>query len=202
MIQKTSLYDKHLDLDAKIVPFSGFEMPVNYSNGILHEYNSVRNKCGLFDVSHMGQFFIYGDGAYEFLQKITINDVSKLKVYDAQYSAMCNIEGGIIDDLILYKKTDGYYMVVNAGNIDKNFEWLSKNITSNVYIENESADTSLIAIQGPDSRTVLSKITDADLHIKFYSYTETASRLWHCIGYTFKVTCMGGHGNSGGSHGN
>ena len=172
MTQKTSLFNKHINLDAKIIPFSGFEMPVNYSKGILHEYNAVRNKCGLFDVSHMGQFFIHGEGAYDFLQKTTINDVSKLKLFDAQYSAMCNPKGGIIDDLILYKKPDGYYMVVNAGNIDSNFEWLNNNIIDNVSIENQSSQTSLIALQGPDSRNILSKISDSNLHIKFYSYTD------------------------------
>ena len=172
MIKKTSLYNRHLNLKAKIIPFSGFEMPVNYDKGILHEYNSVRNLCGIFDVSHMGQFYIYGDKSYEFLQMITINDVSKLKNYDAQYSAMCNVNGGIIDDLILYKKPKGYFMVVNAGNIDKNIKWLNHNIIDNVIIEDQSADTSLIAIQGPKCREVLSKITNADLSIKFYSYQD------------------------------
>ena len=140
MINKTSLYNKHLELDAKVIPFSGFEMPVSYSKGILNEYNAVRTKCGIFDVSHMGQFFIYGNKAYEFLQKMTINDVSKLDVYDAQYSAMCNIDGGIIDDLILYRKPNGYYMVVNADNIDKNIKWLKSNIIDNVCIENQSSN--------------------------------------------------------------
>ena len=172
MTQRTSLYNRHLNLSAKIIPFSGFDMPVNYANGIFHEYNVIRSKCGIFDVSHMGQFSIYGDKSYEFLQNITINDISKLKVYDAQYSAMCNIGGGIIDDLILYKKPDGYYMVVNAGNIDKNINWLYDNMIDNVQIENQSSDTSLIAIQGPDSRKILSKITDSDLYIKFYSYID------------------------------
>ena len=139
MIHKTSLYSKHLGLNAKMIPFSGFEMPVSYSKGILHEYNSVRYRCGVFDVSHMGQFFIHGDKAYDFLQMVTINDVSKLDNYDAQYSAMCNHKGGIIDDLILYKKPGGYLMVVNAGNIDKNFNWLKDNIINNVKIENQSS---------------------------------------------------------------
>jgi len=172
MTQRTSLYNRHLDLNAKIIPFSGFDMPVNYRNGILHEYNIVRSKCGMFDVSHMGQLSICGDKSYDFLQNVTINDVSKLKVYDAQYSAMCNTDGGIIDDLILYKKPNGYYMVVNAGNVDKNLKWLSNNIADNVQIENQSSETSLIAIQGPDSRKILSEITDSDLYIKFYSYTD------------------------------
>ncbi len=172
MSQKTSLYNHHLNLGAKIIPFSGFEMPVNYSKGILHEYNSVRNNCGIFDVSHMGQFFIYGSNCYDFLQKMTINNINQLKDYDAQYSAMCNYNGGIVDDLILYKKPNGYFMVVNAGNIDKNLQWLNDNIIDNVTIEDRSLETSLVAIQGPNSREFLSKITDSDLNIEFYSYTD------------------------------
>ena len=172
MAKKTCLYNNHKNLGAKIIPFSGFEMPVNYSKGILSEYSSVRDNCGLFDVSHMGQFFIHGDKAYDFLQRLTINDVSKLNNYDAQYSAMCNEIGGIIDDLILYRMPKGYFMVVNAGNIDKNFKWLNNNIIDNVIIDNKSSDISLLAIQGPNTRKFLSKITDADLHFKFYSYID------------------------------
>ena len=172
MTKKTSLYNHHLNLGAKIIPFSGFEMPVNYSKGILHEYQTIRNDCGMFDVSHMGQFFIYGDRACDFLQNMTINNVSKLNNYDAQYSAMCNDKGGIVDDLILYKKPDGYFMVVNAGNINKNFDWLNKNIIKDVVIDNISSDISLIAIQGPKTRKYLSQITDSNLDIKFYSYTK------------------------------
>ncbi len=172
MTKKTSLYNHHLNLKAKIIPFSGFEMPVNYNKGILHEYNTIRNDCGIFDVSHMGQFFIYGDNSYDFLQKVTINDVSKLAEYDAQYSAMCNKNGGIIDDIILYRKPNGYFMVVNAGNINKNFQWLNDNIIDDVIIEDKSLDISLIAIQGPNTRKFLSKITEADLHMKFYSYAN------------------------------
>jgi len=172
MTKKTSLYNHHLELGAKIIPFSGFEMPVNYTKGILNEYNAVRNNCGIFDVSHMGQFSISGSKSLDFLQNMTINNVSKLSNYDAQYSAICNHDGGIIDDLILYKQPDGYFMVVNAGNIDKNFEWLNSNVIDNVIIENKSSDISLIAIQGPNTRKFLSKITDADLNIKFYSYID------------------------------
>ena len=114
MNKKTSLYNNHLKLGAKIIPFSGFEMPVNYDKGILSEYQAVRNNCGMFDVSHMGQFFIHGANSCDFLQEMTINNVSNLNDYDAQYSAMCNREGGIIDDLILYKQPNGYFMVVKG----------------------------------------------------------------------------------------
>jgi len=172
MTKKTSLYNHHLKLGAKIIPFSGFDMPVNYPKGILSEYNTVRNNCGIFDVSHMGQFFIHGNKACEFLETVTINDVSSLNNYDAQYSAMCNENGGIIDDLILYKRPDGYFMVVNAGNINKNLDWLMSNITNDVIIEDQSLETSLIAIQGPNTRDFLSKITKTNLAIKFYSYSD------------------------------
>jgi len=171
-MKKTSLYDQHLSLGAKIIPFSGFEMPVNYSKGILHEYKSVRNNCGIFDVSHMGKFYIHGEKTLKFLQKVTINDVSRLNNYDAQYSAMCNENGGIIDDLILYKKPKGFFMVVNANNIKKNFKWLNDNKTNNIIIEDQSSQISLIAIQGPNTREVLSKITNANLNIPFYSYID------------------------------
>ena len=172
MNKKTSLYNNHLKLGAKIIPFSGFEMPVNYDKGILSEYQAVRNNCGMFDVSHMGQFFIHGANSCDFLQEMTINNVSNLNDYDAQYSAMCNREGGIIDDLILYKQPNGYFMVVNAGNINKNFDWLNKNIINDVTIENQSSEISLIAIQGPNTRKFLSQITNSNLNIKFYSYTK------------------------------
>ena len=102
--QKTALYDSHLSLGAKMVSFAGFEMPISYSKGIQSEYFSVREKAGIFDVSHMGEFIIRGENAFEYLQKVTINDVSKLKIGDAQYSAMCYENGGIVDDLIQKKR--------------------------------------------------------------------------------------------------
>lgn len=172
-IKKTSLWDRHIAAGAKMVPFCGYEMPINYPDGINAEHNIVRNAVGLFDVSHMGEFIIQGPGALEFLQNVTINDVSKLEVNDAQYSAMCYDDGGIVDDLILYRKPDGYFMVVNASNIEKDFNWLKKHIPAGVTLENKSDEFSLIAIQGPRSRDVLSAITDTDLNLKFYSYTDT-----------------------------
>ena len=169
---KTALYDIHVELGAKIVPFAGYEMPVTYPNGIQAEHQAVRNSAGMFDVSHMGEFWITGDGALDFLQHVTINDVSKLEVGDAQYSAMCYEDGGIVDDLILYRKPDGYFMVINASNIDKDLEWLIKHKSENVNIENYSEQYSLVALQGPKSREILSQFTDADLNLKFYSYVD------------------------------
>ena len=135
---KTALYDIHVELGAKIVPFAGYEMPVTYPIGIQTEHHSVRNSAGMFDVSHMGEFWITGEGSLEFLQHVTINDVSKLEIGDAQYSAMCYEDGGIVDDLILYRKPDGYFMVINASNIDKDLDWLVEHKPKNVKIENHS----------------------------------------------------------------
>ena len=169
---KTALYNIHVELGAKIVPFAGYEMPVTYPYGIQNEHHAVRNSVGMFDVSHMGEFWIYGDDSLEFLQYMTINDVSKLEVGDAQYSAMCYEDGGIVDDLIIYRKPDGYFMVINASNIDKNLEWLLKHKPENVNIENHSDQYALVALQGPKSREILSQFTDADLNLKFYSYVD------------------------------
>ena len=169
---KTALYDIHVEMGAKIIPFAGYEMPVTYPNGIQAEHQAVRNSSGMFDVSHMGEFWITGEGALDFLQYMTINNVSKLEVGDAQYSAMCYDDGGIVDDLILYRKLDGYFMVVNASNIDKDLKWLTEHKPETVNIENYSEKYSLVALQGPQSRNVLSKFTSTDLNLKFYSYVD------------------------------
>ena len=173
-MKKTSLYDSHIKLGAKLVPFYGYMMPVSYSNGIQSEYYAVRENSGLFDVSHMGEFVISGLGAKDFLQKITINNVDKLQIGDAQYSAMCYDDGGIVDDLILYRTPTGYFMVVNASNIEKNFNWLNQHIDNDVSIENVSDAYSLIALQGPKSREILSNYTNTDLKMPFYSYKESS----------------------------
>ena len=162
-IKETVLYNVHVELGAKLVPFGGYTMPASYPEGIQAEYFSVRKEAGLFDVSHMGELFISGNGAEEFLQRMTINDVSKLQEGYAQYSAMCYPDGGIIDDLILYRKADGYFIVVNASNIQKDFEWLNQYISDNVCLENVSQKYSLIALQGPKTREILSKFTDEHL---------------------------------------
>ena len=170
--KKTALFDNHLSLNAKMVSFGGFEMPISYAGGIQSEYFSIRKNVGIFDVSHMGQFIISGKSALEYLQQITINDVAKLKVGDAQYSAMCYADGGIVDDLILYRKSSSYLMVVNAANIKKDFDWLSQNLLDDVHLEDISSDICLIALQGPKSRKILSKITDIHLEMPFYTFKE------------------------------
>ena len=171
-IRKTVLNDSHKNLGAKLVNFGGFQMPISYSEGIQSEYFSVRNNVGIFDVSHMGEFFITGNGAEKFLQYLTVNNVAKLNSGQAQYSAMCYPDGGIIDDLILYKKVDGYLMVVNASNIAKDFNWLNSNMMPAVTIENISNSLSLIAIQGPESRKILNKFSNIELDFPFYTFKD------------------------------
>ncbi len=191
-IKETVLYNAHVELGAKLVPFGGYTMPASYPEGIQAEYFFVRKEAGLFDVSHMGEFFISGNGAEEFLQRMTINDVSKLQEGYAQYSAMCYPDGGIIDDLILYRKPEGYFIVVNAANIQKDFEWLMQNVINEVNVENQSDTFSLIALQGPQSRKILSKLTNINLKMPFYSYEDGI-----VCGYSVMVSRTGYTGELG-----
>ncbi len=170
---KTSMYNKHKNLNAKILPYAGYLMPINYSKGIQNEYNAVRNDVGVFDVSHMGQIFIKGENVLKFIQKIAVNDASILRDGDAQYSAICNDSGGILDDVIVYKLTDDkFLLVVNASNCLKIFDWLNKNNKYDCHILNKTNDLSLIAVQGPNSRNIIEKILDCSLNIDFYKHKE------------------------------
>ena len=155
--KKTILYDSHKTLKAKLVPFSGFWMPLQYSS-IVKEHHHVRQKCGIFDVSHMGEFIVSGQNAEKFLQMVTTNDVTVLKPGKVQYSAFCNNLGGVIDDLLVYHLGDYYMLVVNASNIDKNFKWLYSQLIDGVSLENHSGSISLIAMQGPLSRKFLKNL--------------------------------------------
>lgn len=170
-MKKTALNQTHKDLGAKMVEYAGYEMPVQYS-GVNQEHMVVRENVGVFDVSHMGQFHVTGSKAEDFLQKITTNDVSKLKPGQAQYSCMPNEKGGIVDDLIIYKLADNdYLLVVNAGCLDKDWEWVNRHNTEGVTIENESDETSLLAIQGPKAIEAMQSLTPVDLSsIKFYNF--------------------------------
>ncbi|MCK0205758.1 glycine cleavage system aminomethyltransferase GcvT [Ornithobacterium rhinotracheale] len=170
-MKKTALNAKHIALGAKMVPFAGFEMPVQYS-GVNQEHMVVREKVGVFDVSHMGQFRIKGEKALDLVQKITSNDASKLKVNQAQYSCMPNEKGGIVDDLIVYKIADDeYFLVVNAGCLDKDWEWVNKQNEFGCEITNESDDTSLLAVQGPKAIEAMQSLTDVNLaEIPFYHF--------------------------------
>lgn len=176
MTNKTALYDKHVSLGAKMVPFAGFEMPVQYT-GVTEEHFAVREKAGMFDVSHMGQFFIEGENAEDLLQYVTTNDVSKLEDGQAQYTCLPNGNGGIVDDLIVYKMTAGkYFVVVNASNIDKDWQHIQKyNEKFGAEMRNASDEMSLIAVQGPKATEVLQKLTDKDLsQIPYYHFTVGA----------------------------
>jgi len=158
-MNKTALYNKHVSLGAKIVPFAGFEMPVQYS-GVTEEHFAVREKVGLFDVSHMGQFYVEGATAKDLLQFVTSNNVENLENGKAQYSCLPNGNGGIVDDLIVYKmEDDKYFVVVNASNIEKDWNHISKfNEKFGAKMTNISNETSLIAIQGAESYRNTSKI--------------------------------------------
>ena len=164
---KTILYDCHDKLGAKLVPFAGFLMPLQYS-GIIDEHKHVRSKVGLFDVSHMGEFIVSGKNAKQFLQNVTINDISALKPGKAQYSALCNESGGILDDLLIYDLSDHYMLVVNASNIEKNFKWLEKHLLSEVILKDVSENMGLLAIQGPLSRDILESFYPDINSLKYY----------------------------------
>ncbi|MDY3350928.1 glycine cleavage system aminomethyltransferase GcvT [Riemerella anatipestifer] len=172
-MNKTALFNKHVSLGAKMVPFAGFEMPVQYS-GVTEEHFAVREKAGIFDVSHMGQFFIEGAGAKELLQYVTSNNVEALENGKAQYSCLPNGKGGIVDDLIVYKMEDQkYFVVVNASNIDKDWQHISKyNEKFGAKMTNASDEISLIAIQGPKALDTLQKLTNTQLvDIPYYHFT-------------------------------
>jgi len=162
-MKTTIFYEKHKALGARIVTFAGYEMPVEYT-GVINEHIAVREKAGIFDVSHMGEFWVKGPKALDLLQKVTSNDVSKLVPGKAQYSCFPNGKGGIVDDLIVYKYSDDkYFLVVNASNIEKDWEWLNKNNTMGAETENASDKISQLAIQGPLAGKILQKLTDVDL---------------------------------------
>ena len=171
-MSRTALYDKHVELGAKIVDFAGFEMPVQYS-GINEEHFAVREKVGIFDVSHMGQFYVEGKNAKDLLQFTTTNNVESLENGKAQYTSLPNGKGGIVDDLLVYKITDEkYFLVVNASNIEKDFSHLQKhNEKFGAELKNVSDEMSLIAIQGPKATETLQKLTDTDLSaVPYYHF--------------------------------
>ncbi len=171
-IKKSSLYQRHIDLGGKMVEFAGFMMPIQYS-GITNEHHAVRNNAGMFDVSHMGEFRIFGENAEAFLQFVTINDVTKLSPGQAQYSAMCYDDGGIVDDLLIYRHEEYFVLVVNAANLQKDFEWMESHLIEGVVLEDISDEVNLIALQGPKSREILQKLTNIDLQsLAFYHFTN------------------------------
>ena len=170
-MKNTALTHIHESLGAKMVPFAGYHMPVQYE-GITAEHETVRSGVGVFDVSHMGEFLIEGEHALELIQRISSNDASKLQVEDAQYSCMPNDTGGIVDDLIIYRvKENTYLLVVNASNIDKDWKWISAHNSNNAEMKNISDNFSLLAIQGPKAVDAMQSLTSVDLsEIPFYKF--------------------------------
>lgn len=174
MIKKTSVYEEHLKYGAKIVEFAGFLMPIQYENGIFSEVKRVRKTVGLFDVSHMGEVEIKGEDALDFVNYITTNDASKLADNQVQYSAMCYEDGGIVDDLLVYKLKGRYLLVVNATNTARDFKWIMDNKRGKVGIGNISDEVTQLAIQGHKAEKVVQKLTDFDLSsMDFYWGAET-----------------------------
>ncbi|MCP5060944.1 MAG: glycine cleavage system aminomethyltransferase GcvT [Ignavibacteriae bacterium] len=172
-MKQTKFYNLHKKYGAKLVDFTGFEMPVQYSS-IIGEHKAVRSSVGVFDVSHMGEIIIKGEKALDFVQHITVNNANKLEVGKVQYSAMCYENGGIVDDLLVYKISDEEYMlVVNGANKDKDFEWMKKNNLFGVDIIDQSDDYSLIAVQGPNSQKVIEKIVSQEVDLAYYNYINS-----------------------------
>ncbi len=163
MAQKTALYDLHVELGGKVVDFAGFELPIQYSKGIIFEHNCVREGVGLFDVSHMGEVFITGENATSELQNLVTNRVDTMVDNQCRYTLMCYEDGGIVDDLLIYKfNNNKYLLVVNASNIDKDYEWIASHLVTAKAV-NHSDKISQIAIQGRDSIKVLDKLCDSSL---------------------------------------
>lgn len=161
-LKRTPLFDVYKD-QAKLVPFGGWEMPVQFSS-IKEEHEAVRNRAGLFDVSHMGEVEVSGPDALALIQKLTTNDASKITIGQAQYSVMCYPDGGTVDDLLVYRTGEQkYLLVINAGNIDKDVDWILQHTTGDVTVTNISNQIAQIALQGPLSEQILQRLTDEDL---------------------------------------
>lgn len=172
ILKKVALNDIHVNLGAKMVPFAGYNMPVRYSSD-LEEHRTVREGVGIFDVSHMGEFILKGPKAIDLIQKVTSNDATKLVDGQAQYACLPNGTGGIVDDLLVYRNNaEEYILVVNASNIEKDWNWISSHNDMGVEMKNISDTLSLFAVQGPKAVATLQKLTDSNLsEVKFYTFT-------------------------------
>lgn len=173
-LKKTPLNKVHRELGGKMVDFGGWDMPVQYSAGVIGEHLATRQHSGLFDVSHMGEFFVEGEDAIEFVNRLTTNDVTKLVDGQAHYSALTREDGTVVDDLLVYRYDEGkLLLVVNAGTTDKDWDWITSHLKDeNVTLTNASADYCQIAVQGPDALEIAQKLTDVKLdEIKYYHFT-------------------------------
>lgn len=173
-MKSTPFTQKHIALGAKMAEFAGYNMPISYS-GINDEHGTVRKNAGVFDVSHMGEFILKGENALDLIQRVTSNDVSKITDGQAQYGCLPNEQGGIVDDLIVYciEFNKVYMIVVNASNIEKDWNWISQYNTKGVEMHNVSEKTCLLAIQGPHATRILQPLVDADImNLKYYTFTK------------------------------
>lgn len=173
-MKNTPFTQKHIELGAKMAEFAGYNMPISYS-GINEEHQTVRTNAGVFDVSHMGEFILKGPDALDLIQRVTSNDASKLTDGKAQYSCLPNNEGGIVDDLLVYcvETNNVYMLVVNASNIEKDWNWISKHNTKGVEMHNISDKTGLLAVQGPKAVQYMQTLTDMDItNLKYYTFTK------------------------------
>ena len=173
-VRKTALHDVHVAAGAKFVPFAGYSMPIQYAAGIRAEHQAVRSTAGIFDVSHMGEFWVDGPQAEAFAQYMTVNDVTSTEVGQAQYSALCNDDGRILDDLLIYRFPDRFLLVVNASNRQKDWDWLVAHAADyDVELSDASDETALIALQGPAAQDVLAGLTSTDLDsIGYYRFGQ------------------------------
>ncbi len=199
-LKRTPLFEVYSEYGGKTIDFGGWDLPVQFSS-IKEEHEAVRERAGLFDVSHMGEFTVKGSGAEHFLQRLVTNDISKLKAGAAQYAALCYENGGTVDDLIVYKKAaNDYLVVVNAANIKKDFEWMQSHLIDDVTLENVSDEIAQLAIQGPLAENILQKLTTTNLaEIAFFAFQDDvdlqgAKALVSRTGYTgedgFEIYCQ------------
>ncbi len=198
-MKDTPLTSKHISLGAKMAEFAGYNMPISYK-GIIDEHKAVRNSVGIFDVSHMGEFLVKGKDALAFLQKLTSNDVSALQPGSIQYSCLPNKSGGIVDDLLVYRldnEADGsnsYLLVVNAGNMSKDWDWIYSQKSGDLILEDISNQTALLAIQGPNATATLQKLTDVNLsEIPYYHF-----KIGNVAGFDNAIISATGYTGSGG----
>ena len=172
-LKRTPLYEEHKAAKAKLIDFGGWEMPVQYA-GVIEEHHTVRTKAGLFDVSHMGEIDVYGKEALEFVQMLITNDASKLEDGEILYSPMCYPDGGIVDDLLVYRyDSEHFFLVVNACNTDKDYTWMLRQVKDfDVSVDNVSDQYAQLALQGPLAETILQRISNVNLSkLNYYTFT-------------------------------
>ncbi|HEY0492812.1 MAG TPA: glycine cleavage system aminomethyltransferase GcvT, partial [Candidatus Dormibacteraeota bacterium] len=198
--ERTPLYEEHVALHAQMTNFGGWSMPLQYSS-IRDEHQAVRTAAGIFDLSHMGEITVRGSGALALVQRVVARDIARLKPGRAQYTVLCNEAGGIIDDLLVYAEEDGYLLVVNAGNQDRDFEWIRNHAGDDSEVSNTGRETALIGVQGPRAVGIVESLADRELRsVKYYAFVDGSlagvrARLSR-TGYTgedgFEVFCAPG----------